>query len=95
MALTSVSHDAVLFHVDRTRSAEAAAKLFSGAAGPVFLVCDRYGAYKKLARLLPAMIILCFCWAHARRDFLKCAEGRPRLAEWRDGWIDRTRTSTG
>ena len=28
-------------------------------------------------------------WAHARRDFLKCAEGRPRLAEWRDGWIDR------
>ncbi len=86
---TSVSHDAVLFHVDRTRSAAAAARLFSDAVGPVFLVCDRYSAYKKLARLLPAMIILCFCWAHARRDFLKCAEGRPRLAEWRDGWIDR------
>ena len=61
---TSVSHDAVLFHVDRTRSAAAAARLFSDAVGPVFLVCDRYSAYKKLARLLPAMIILCFCWAY-------------------------------
>ena len=86
---TSVSHDAVLFHVDRTRSAEAAARLFSDAAGPVHLVCDRYSAYKKLARQLPAIVILCFCWAHSRRDVLKCAEGRPRLAVWRDEWIGR------
>ena len=28
-------------------------------------------------------------WAHSRRDVLKCAEGRPRLAVWRDEWIGR------
>ncbi len=54
---TSVSRDAVFFLIDRTRSAEAAAKLFAGTTGPIFLVCDRYSAYKKLARLWPAMII--------------------------------------
>ena len=86
---TSVSHDALLFHVHRSRSAEVAEKLFSGTAGPVYLVCDRYSAYKKLARLLPGLVILCFCWAHARRDFLKCAAGRPQLAKWSDEWIDR------
>jgi len=85
---TSVSHDAVLFHIDRSRSAAAAERLFAGAAGLVYLVCDRYSSYKKLARLY-SFIILCFCWAHCRRDFLNCAAGRPRLAEWRDEWIDR------
>ncbi len=78
---TSVSHNALLFHVHRSRSSEVAEKLFSGAAGSVYLVCDRYSAYKKLACLLPALVILCFCWAHARRDFLKCAAGRPQLAK--------------
>ena len=86
---TSVRHNALLFHVHRSRSAEVAEKLFSGTAGPVYLVCDRYSAYKKLARLLPALVILCFCWAHARRDFLKCAAGRRQLAKWSDEWIDR------
>ncbi len=38
---------------------------------------------------MPAIVILCFCWAHSRRDFLKCATGRPRLAEWRDERVDR------
>ena len=68
---TSVSHDAVLFHIDPSRSAEVAAKLFADAAGPVHLVCDRYSAYKKLARLWPS-IVLCFCWAYvAARNMLR------------------------
>ena len=42
---------------------------FSGLeATKVIVVCDRYSAYKKLARL-NAAIILAFCWAHVRRDF--------------------------
>ncbi len=31
----------------------------------VIVVCDRYSAYEKLARL-NAVIILAFCWAHVR-----------------------------
>jgi len=66
---TSVSRDAVLLHVDRPRGADTAARPFPGAVGPVFPVRDRYGAYRKPARLLPAMTILCLCRARARRDF--------------------------
>ena len=49
---TSVSNDAVYFHIDPSRSAEAAHKLFAGALLCTVIVCDRYSAYKKLARLL-------------------------------------------
>src|SRR5882762_6258108 len=39
----------------------------------VVLVCDRYSAYKSLA-LDCDELILAFCWAHVRRDFLRsCA----------------------
>ena len=58
------------------RSTEAAAKLFPDAAGPMHLVFDRYSVYKKLACLPPAVVVLCFCRVHARRDFLKCAAER-------------------
>ena len=49
---TSVSNDAVYFHIDPSRSAEAAHKLFAEAVLYTVIVCDRYSAYKRLARLL-------------------------------------------
>ena len=48
----AVSGDAVWFHVDARRNAEAAAKLFAGVGAGTILVCDAYSAYKKLARVL-------------------------------------------
>ncbi len=56
---------------------------------PTILVCDRYSAYKKLARLRSGEVTLSFCWAHVRRDFLRCASGHADLADWSGGWIDR------
>ena len=35
------------------------------------------------------MLILCACWAHARRDYLKCAAGCPDLEAWSLEWIGR------
>ena len=58
----SVSKDAVYFHIDPSRSAEAAMKLFGSVKGTVFLVCDRYVAYTKMARELDDKVILCWCW---------------------------------
>ena len=86
---TSVSSDAVWFHIDPARSAEAARKLFAGVSGVVFVVCDRFSAYKKLARDLAGMVVLCWCWAHCRRDYIKCAAGHDTLAPWRDQWLQR------
>ncbi len=53
----------------------------------VILVCDRYVAYKCLARGLEVMV-LAFCWAHVRRDFLEAARRSPQLEGWMLGWVE-------
>ena len=49
--------------------------------------CDRYSAYKCFARLNPG-VLLAFCWAHQRRDFLALANSYPALSPWAMGWVD-------
>src|SRR6266436_3943063 len=56
----------------------------------VVLVCDRYSAYKSLA-LECEELILAFCWAHVRRDFLKAARSWPELENWMFTWVDDIR----
>jgi len=53
----------------------------------VTVVCDRYSAYKKLARINSA-INLAYCWAHVRRDFLQVARGFPELKAWGLDWVE-------
>jgi transposase len=52
----------------------------------VVLVCDRYSAYKSLA-LECEELILAFCWAHVRRDFLKAVRSWPELEGWMCTWV--------
>ena len=81
------SPEVIYYQIAPTRSASVPLAHFSELeATEAILVCDRYGAYKKLARLNPA-IILAFCWAHVRRDFLDVAKGFPTLQEWAFTWI--------
>ena len=56
----------------------------------VVLVCDRYSAYKCLAKDSDALI-LAFCWAHVRRDFLRAARSWPELESWMFVWIEDIR----
>jgi len=56
----------------------------------VVLVCDRYSAYKSLAQACDELI-LAFCWAHVRRDFLKAARSWPALESWMFTWVDDIR----
>src|SRR5882724_4944583 len=53
----------------------------------VVLVCDRYSAYKCLAKDCDALL-LAFCWAHVRRDFLKAARSWLELESWMCAWVD-------
>ena len=53
----------------------------------VVLVCDRYSAYKCLAKDCDNLI-LAFCWAHVRRDFLKAARSWLELESWMFAWVD-------
>ena len=85
----SVSEDAVYYLIDPSRSAEVAKRLFGDTACTVYVVCDRYSAYRKLARELGGKVILCWCWAHQRRDFVQSVIGHVRLSAWSDGWVER------
>ncbi len=53
----------------------------------IIFVCDRYKAYQCWAKDFP-MILLAFCWAHVRRDFLDAARAWPKLAEWMHVWVE-------
>lgn len=48
--------------------------------------CDRYSAYKKFARLNPG-VVLAFCWAHQRRDFLELVTRHPACEAWALQWV--------
>ncbi len=52
----------------------------------VILVCDRYVAYKCLAK--DNVVVLAFCWAHVRRDFLDAARAWPQLQAWMFSWVE-------
>jgi transposase len=46
----------------------------------VVLVCDRYSAYKSFAKSVDKLI-LAYCWAYVRRDFLRAARSWPELED--------------
>ena len=57
----------------------------------VVLVCDRYSAYKCFAKGHEGLL-LAYCWAHVRRDFLKAARRWPEHERWMWTWVDDIRT---
>lgn len=82
----------VFYRMDPTRSADVPIAHFADLiAKIVIIICDRYSAYKKLAKLNLA-IILAFCWVHVRRDFLNLARSYPDLKEWGLDWADEIST---
>ena len=60
--------------------------------GPVkegILSVDRYSAYKAMAQVKDGKIILAFCWAHVRRDFLGVERSWPKEKDWAVAWVER------
>ena len=53
----------------------------------VVLVCDRYSAYKSFAKSVDKLI-LAYCWAHVRRDFVRAARSWPELEAWMWSWVN-------
>ena len=88
----SRSRSVVYYNIDPSRSAAVPGAHFVGMLHDVIIiVCDRYSAYKKLARL-SGRILLAFCWAHVRRDFLDAGRGMPELQAWALEWKERIAT---
>jgi transposase len=60
--------------------------------GPVqegILSVDRYSAYKAMKQVKGGLILLAFCWAHVRRDFLEAARSWPTEEAWALGWVSQ------
>src|SRR5262249_42484689 len=53
------------------------------------MVVDRYKAYQAIAQVKQGQIVLAFCWAHVRRDFLAVARSWPEQESWALGWVER------
>ena len=53
----------------------------------IIFVCDRYKAYQCWAKEFP-LLLLAYCWAHVRRDFLDGAKAWPELASWMHTWVE-------
>jgi transposase len=58
-----------------------------GSAATGILNVDRYSAYKALPQVKNGRILLAFCWAHQRRDFLGAAADWPTEQEWALSWV--------
>jgi transposase len=83
------SASVVFYQIAQGRGANVVVEHFENSTQEsIIVVCDRYSAYKSLAKQL-SFIILAFCWAHVRRDFLDAAKKHPKLEDWALDWINK------
>lgn len=75
--------DASLFVLDPSRSSSVPLRVLSDVTAGV-LTCDRYSAYKPLVE---QGVLLSYCWAHVRRDFINLGDGYPKHKRFAEGWI--------
>jgi transposase len=79
--------ESIVFVLDPTRSHDVPEEHFGKAAEGIANV-DRYSAYKAMAQVKAGKIILAFCWAHVRRDFLAVFTGWSELTDWACSWLE-------
>jgi transposase len=84
------SEDTVVYLLDASRSHQVPEDHYPPRAGGVLMV-DRYSAYKAMCQVKNGTLILVFCWAHVRRDFVRVGKGWPELKSWALQWLRRIR----
>jgi transposase len=82
--------DTVIYLLDASRSHTVPEGHFRAESRGV-LVVDRYSAYKAMSWVKDGVLVLAFCWAHVRRDFIRVGKGWPELKTWALEWLRRIR----
>jgi len=77
--------DSVVYVLDPSRSHEVPQSHFSDEVSGVLMV-DRYSAYQAMSQVKSGRLLLAFCWAHVRRDFVRVGKGYPELVTWAVTW---------
>jgi transposase len=85
-----LTEDTVVFRLDPSRSHDVPEGHFAADACLILMV-DRYSAYKAMAQVKLGNVILVFCWAHVRRDFVEVGKGWAELKPWALAWLERIR----
>ena len=80
--------EVVVFVLAAGRSHEVPEEHFGPVPGRGILVVDRYKAYQAIDKVKSGMIVLAFCWAHVRRDFLAVARSWPEQEAWALDWVE-------
>jgi transposase len=85
-----VGPDTVVYLLDASRSHTVPENHYHAESRGV-LVVDRYSAYKAMSWVKDGVIVLAFCWAHVRRDFIRVGKGWPKHKTWALEWLRRIR----
>jgi transposase len=82
--------DTVVYLLDPSRGHEVPQSHFGPEASGVLEV-DRYSGYKAMAQVKSGLLVLAFCWAHVRRDFVGVGKSWSELTPWAIEWLRRIR----
>lgn len=82
------SAEAVVFVLDAGRAHDVPEDHLAPVQEGILSV-DRYAAYKAMKQVQEGLILLAFCWAHVRRDFLGVARSWPSEESWALDWVER------
>jgi transposase len=82
--------EAVVYVLDPRRSHEVPEGHFRAGVSVVLMV-DRLASYKAMAPVKGGRVVLAFCWAHVRRDFIAVGKSFPELKPWALQWLRRIR----
>jgi transposase len=85
-----LSHDTVVFELSPGRDHAVPENHFQAESRGVVVV-DRYSAYKAMSWVKDGVLVLAFCWAHVRRDFIRVGKGWPEHKTWALEWLRRIR----
>ncbi len=84
------SADAVVYVLDPKRSHDVPQAHFPEDVQGILMV-DRYSAYKAMPQVKEGKLLLAFCWAPVRRDFVRVGKGYPELRAWALQWLCQIR----
>lgn len=82
--------DTVVYVLDPRRSHDVPEGHFTAGISIVLMV-DRLASYKAMAAVKAGLIVLAFCWAHVRRDFISVAKSFAELKPWALAWLKQIR----
>ena len=82
--------DSVVYVLDPSRSHDIPQAHFPDDVQGVLMV-DHYSGYKAIRQVKEGTLVLAFCWAHVRRDFVRVGKGYPELKTWALQWLNRIR----